>query len=61
MSTTLKHRFEVQDIISQGRYSSVYRCYDKKKQRFCAVKMVLFIFSTIFIIVHLSKFSYWSI
>eukprot|EP00347_Sterkiella_histriomuscorum_P004903 403358647 len=38
---TLKHRFEVQDIISQGRYASVYKCFDKKKQRYCVAKMFL--------------------
>lgn len=42
--TVINHRFEIQDIISQAKYASVYKTLDKKKQKILAIKLVSFIF-----------------
>lgn len=37
----IKHRFEVLDTIGDGKYSTVYKAMDNKKQRLCAAKIVI--------------------
>ena len=40
MMTSINHRFDLGNLLSKGRFSTVYEAFDKKKNRNVIAKLV---------------------